>query len=616
MKRILSILLSAIMVIAILPVSVFMVAAEDTVLATFEFGANGATGHTDGSTMNAGATFDDSGYTLTVDSASKAYSGGKDATGKSALKFGTSSVVGSMSFTVPDEVTKVVINVAGYKATNAKISVNGGDTITISTKSNNGEYTAVEVDTSTTKTVTFATVSGGVRAMVDSIVWYGTPAEGACQHTNVVEGDCTTDTVCGDCGATLEAAPGHNYENGACTECGEEIPVMTIPEVLAAEVGAMVIVSGTVDSFYQEWNATYNNCSPYIVDEDGNQLLIYGIGTKVGVGDKITVTGAVSQYGGVNQIVGQGAEIVIDAQHTCEFSELTCTEDSVCIYCGALNEEAPGHNYENGTCTECGEVKPAFATLDFAEDGNRTSYSTTQQIWEANGIVFTNDKASSTTNIRNNLSDNHVRLYANSSVTIEYAGMTKIVFYCSSATYATALTSSITGGNVTTEDNVVTIVLDAATDSYTIEAMSAQIRVDSIDVYAEATETEPEYIRIDGYQMTNVVDGKYNVRFVAAISELVEGQSLFGFKITTTADGGKSWDKTTYTVYSSITANYGTDVVTAEEIGAAYVTAMAITGVPAELGTVTFVVTPYTVINGETVYGAAVEIEVTPTVAE
>ena len=83
---------------------------------------------------------------------------------------GSSSAVGSFSFTVDDDVTKVVIMVAKYKAKTTKISVNGTQH-TITTSSDDGAYTAIEIDTTSTKTVTVATVSGAVRAMIDSITW-------------------------------------------------------------------------------------------------------------------------------------------------------------------------------------------------------------------------------------------------------------------------------------------------------------------------------------------------------------------------------------------------------------------------------------------------------------
>ena len=125
-----------------------------------------------------------------------------------------------------------------------------------------------------------------------------------------------------------------------------------------------------------------------------------------------------------------------------------------------------------------------------------------------------------------------------------------------------------------------------------------------------APETERN-VWIDGYQKTAIDGGKYNVRFVAGVGELVAGQELIGFEISVPAQG-KSWDKVTSTVYNSITANYGTKTVLASAIGAKYITALAITGIPEELGVIEFVVRPYTVINGETVYGTAVTVSVNP----
>lgn len=148
-----------------------------TTLATFEFGDDVDTStHKDGSDIGTSKDFTSGDYTLSLTEASKVSDGANDATGKSCLKLGTSSVVGSFVFTVSDEVTKVKIYVAGYKANTAQISVNGGDTQTISTCSNNGEYTEIEVDTTTNKTVSFTTVASGYRVMIDKIVFMGTVA--------------------------------------------------------------------------------------------------------------------------------------------------------------------------------------------------------------------------------------------------------------------------------------------------------------------------------------------------------------------------------------------------------------------------------------------------------
>lgn len=124
----------------------------------------------------------------------------------------------------------------------------------------------------------------------------------------------------------------------------------------------------------------------------------------------------------------------------------------------------------------------ATATLSFASVDNRTSQTTSQQVWEENGITFTNDKAASTTNVGNYSAP--VRLYANSKITVEYPGITKIVFNCNNNTYATALKNSI-GDSATVSSKVVTVTFSTAQDSFTVEKLTAQVRVDSIDVYAQ-----------------------------------------------------------------------------------------------------------------------------------
>ncbi len=142
-------------------------ASAETTEIVFELGANGTASHSDGSDAS---TYSETvnGYTLSITGGTKMYTGALDAKGNSCIKLGTSSVVGSFMFTVPDDVTSVIIYVAKYKAKTSKVTING-TTNTLTKSSDNGEYDEITVDTSSTKTVTFTTVSGGVRAMVNTI---------------------------------------------------------------------------------------------------------------------------------------------------------------------------------------------------------------------------------------------------------------------------------------------------------------------------------------------------------------------------------------------------------------------------------------------------------------
>ena len=123
-------------------------------------------------------------------------------------------------------------------------------------------------------------------------------------------------------------------------------------------------------------------------------------------------------------------------------------------------------------------------TLSFANKAQRTSFSTSKQVWEQNGITFTNDKGSGS-----NVADyaNPVRLYQNSKVTVAAPGnITKIVFDANSNSYATTMKNSIgtvSGATVTVSSDKVTVTFTNATAaSFVVAKLSAQVRLDSITV--------------------------------------------------------------------------------------------------------------------------------------
>ncbi|MGN0999156.1 MAG: hypothetical protein ACI4PO_06350 [Faecousia sp.] len=147
------------------------------------------------------------------------------------------------------------------------------------------------------------------------------------------------------------------------------------------------------------------------------------------------------------------------------------------------------------------------ATLSFSTKDNRVSYSTTQQVWSQNGITVTNDKASSSSNVADAAAP--VKFYAHSKLTIAYTGMTSIEVTCNSTSYANALVSSITDSNATVSSSeaVVTIAFATAVDSFVIADLSAQVRVDSITVYSESTDSEHEHDYTGVTPTVAVVDG-------------------------------------------------------------------------------------------------------------
>ena len=135
----------------------------------FEFGDNGSASHSDGSALELkDASYTSDNYSLTFSSVSGVYKNARDALGNSCLKLGTSNVVGSFIFVVPNDVDSIVIYVAQYK-TNASAVIINDVTYTITTPSNSGEYTAIEIDTSINKTISLTTTSSCKRAMINTI---------------------------------------------------------------------------------------------------------------------------------------------------------------------------------------------------------------------------------------------------------------------------------------------------------------------------------------------------------------------------------------------------------------------------------------------------------------
>ena len=133
------------------------------------------------------------------------------------------------------------------------------------------------------------------------------------------------------------------------------------------------------------------------------------------------------------------------------------------------------------TLTVTTNVWAEEATLSFASIAQRVSQTTTKQVWSNGGITFTNNKASSTTNVANY--SNPVRLYANSEVIVEYTSgkMTKIVFDCSNDSYATAMKNSI-GNSATASSDKVTVTLDEPSNAFSVAKLTAQVRLDAITV--------------------------------------------------------------------------------------------------------------------------------------
>lgn len=317
----------------------------------------------------------------------------------------------------------------------------------------------------------------------------------------------------------------------------------TVEEVLAVTANlakdeyteSMVYVKGIVKSF--EKGSYVKNL--YLVDTTGSTVsfLVYSANftetvKEIAVGDTIVVKGAVKNYNGtiemtnvkngdttvhgfptfISCVAGQGTIAVAEGSsdkatvtiandqktgenYTTFVFEVTVAEgyelvsvkvDGVVVTAesGKYTGRIAGNTLISVETKAIGAKEPTLAaTMTFdANKTGRTSQTKTEQIWEQNGIKFTNTKGASTSDIID--STNPVRLYKNSSVKIEFAGIVKIVFKCNTKDYATALKTSIgTAASVTVTDKEVTVTFTEAVSEFSFVLSGGQVRVNSIDVY-------------------------------------------------------------------------------------------------------------------------------------
>lgn len=355
----------------------------------------------------------------------------------------------------------------------------------------NGAYeatasTVYTYDTTYKTLIASVTPEGGEAADY----WFGTRSD----NTYTTVGPCAVANAgfyCQFYGAVEDGEDVGGGEGDGDSGTTTPTTVTTIPDALAAADGTKVNLTGTVHSFYEDWSS-YGNCSPYIVDEAGNKILVFRTTTHVYVGDVVTVEGTITIYNTVAQVAQSGSVVTVTTPHTCTFSDATCTEASACTACGAAGTDAAlGHTAANadGKCDKCGldlSVSYVEKELSFSSTDNRTSFSTSQQVWAANGVTLTNDKGSSTSNVADYAGP--ARFYKSSKLTVEYANMVKIEFVCNSSSYATALQSSIsTNANytVTVDGSSVIVTFAEAVNSFVIDTLSGgQVRMNSLTVTA------------------------------------------------------------------------------------------------------------------------------------
>ena len=146
-------------------------------------------------------------------------------------------------------------------------------------------------------------------------------------------------------------------------------------------------------------------------------------------------------------------------------------EGNITVTCGDLSQVIAVSQLGASS----GDAVAVEAKISFADKANRTEYSTSEQVWEQNGIVVTNNKGASTSNVGDYA--NPARFYKSSNVTIQAPGeIISISIDCKGldAKYVTPWG--------TADNGIVTITLDGTSDTYTFNNLSAQARAYSMTV--------------------------------------------------------------------------------------------------------------------------------------
>lgn len=299
-------------------------------------------------------------------------------------------------------------------------------------------------------------------------------------------------------------------------------------------------------------NVDYSNPSTLAISGYSENTVVSSLSTPVAVGaDKATATKvkmvvAPGSYSGTVVVTTDKATYTYNIGTEKEFARSSVKQLGV--------------NLDNG---EREEIEGTTATLTFDENKeNRTFFSSEQQVWEQNGIVFTNDKANSTSDVADY--GNPARFYKNSTISIEAPGsITKIIFTCKEggADLKTAV-----GESASISNQIVTVELDGSSNSVTYSLSAGKVFVYSIDVtYSGGSYVPPTLLSI-------AVSGNYKTEFTQ------NSEFSFGGVVTATYDDESTknvtnsadfsgydmavlGEQTVTVTYDGVTTTYGINVI-------------------------------------------------------
>lgn len=449
---------------------------------------------------------------------------------------------GCDTLAVGDKIT-VTGNIVNYNGT---IEFNSGCTLDAKTTATAEEiaiakFAFVELAKQVTENFTLPegitwTVKEGTAITIDGV--NATVVRGDADATVVITGTLNGHTR--DFTVVVKATDGGSVEPplpDGPAHAGTEADPYTVADALLVagelankEYSAKVYILGTVVSIGRV-GSYYSNL--YIVDTlgDADQLLVYSANLGDGIevvypNDTVLFYGYLTNYGGTLEVSSKDGDYAYMEEVTRGTSTITVDEASSA---NAQVVELSAESGTNGTTftfkvtvnsghqitavkvngvevtasegvytgtiggnttvkvetAEEGAALPVLAaSISFADKANRVSQDVNSQVWEQNGITFTNNKGSSTSNVADYA--NPVRCYKSSDIQVEYTGIVKLVFHCNSTSNLVSCNNISGGGVLTTEGTIVTITFETPVDIVTLTTLGVQARIDSIDVYTMA----------------------------------------------------------------------------------------------------------------------------------
>ena len=379
--------------------------------------------------------------------------------------------------------------------------------------------------------------------------------EATCTETGLTAGKKCT--VCGEITVEqTELSPlGHSMstdQTNYCVNCEETLSHSEVIEEAYKLTGDTTFkgeLTGTVIEIRTAYDSGYGNISVVIQVTETRVILCYRMkadnADSVVVGDTITVSGTIKNYNNgtiefdadCTFVLVEKAKFNVTKEDPDNGTFTLSTEGQVERGTSVTITPNPVDGYEVDTVyvndnpitavegvysfiveiattvkvtfkTEgsSGTVTPTTTKLSIYANVGSLSSDNTSISWTSDDVTVTSYKNTSSTAIRTSDTD-HYRAYVGSYLEVKTPGnITKLVFTCTSSSYASALKELI-GDKATASNSTVTVELDGSSDIFASNALTEQVRISSVEATYLPACSHTNKEDIEGIAATCTTDG-------------------------------------------------------------------------------------------------------------